>query len=230
MSGFASSTPHRGLAQRGSRRSRHRLIGAALMGVMLFASAVQAEGVPPDKAKPQEVKKANKAFGEGIKLFQKGDYEKAIKVFQQAHDIVARPDASLMIARSYRELGQLVEARAQFDKAKSEAEAAGKTSKKKDEYAQTIQQIDKDIADLDGILVKLEIALVDAPEGTKVDIDGDPVNQDLSKPVLSSPGTLSITATAPDGKKVTEQIQVNAGQTTKVELNFSKPPPPKKAA
>jgi hypothetical protein len=202
----------------GPLRSSHgrarAVCGAALIGSLLFASSAWAEGVAPAQATQQQAEEADKKFQEGQKLIEQGDFDSALVRFRESHDIVARPDSSLMIARVLRDTGQLVEARAEFEKALTEAKAAGA------KYKTTLADAKRDLADIDATLVRLNIELVNAPPGTTLSIDGEPVTQDISKPVLVTPGSLQIVAQTPAGKEAGQRVNVTAGESKKVRLVF----------
>jgi hypothetical protein len=161
---------------------------------------------------------AEKKFAEGKKLFEKGQFDRAAERFRASHDSVADPKSSLMLATALRNTGDLLTARAEYRRARAEAEDAVTTDEK---YRSTLAQIRQSMDELDSVLGRLSIELVHAPAGTEVMVDGDPVPRaKLAEPVFVAPGSVTVEATAPDGTVARRAVSVNAGQSASVELRF----------
>lgn len=201
----------------GNRR-RIATAGLILAAAMLGASPVWAEGVTPWDASAKEARSAEVKFKAASKLYDKGEFDKAIELFQESYEIVASPNTSLMIARAYREGGQLRKSMAEFHHAVEVAEAAAEHSEK---YKPALDAAKKELADLEATMGHIEVDLVNAPEGTRVVIDGDRVD-DIATPVTVQPGTISVVATSPDGRETRQQVEVSAGVTKKVRLGFAR--------
>jgi hypothetical protein len=156
----------------------------------------------------------------GKNLLAKGKFEEALAKFREAHNLVASPKASLMIARAYRQTGELVTAHAEYSKALSEARAAAEASPKYEETRATIQ---KELDELEGVLGKLVVKLIHAPAGTEVTVDGQPVEAaKLSAPILVAPGDFDVVATTPSGDVTRKMASITAGQSSTVELAFAR--------
>jgi hypothetical protein len=89
-------------------------------------------------ASPAQKRDAERKFAEGQKLFEKGKFDEAMARFRASHDRVADPKASLMIATALRNTGDLLTARAEYKKARAEAEHAVKTD---ESYGSTLTKI-----------------------------------------------------------------------------------------
>ena len=191
------------------------------VAVGLFVNApAWARGVAVEDATAKQKSDVERKLSEGKKLVAKGKFEEAIARFREAHDIVQSPEATLMIARARRDTGELVAAHADYLTALEEAETAAKAEPK---YESTLAAIRKDLEDLEGVLGKLVIKLVHAPEGTEVTVDGQPIEAArLASPLLVAPGLMDVVATAPDGDVSRRQATVNAGQSATVELAFQR--------
>lgn len=137
--------------------------------------------------------------------------------FQESYDALPDPKALLMLARIQRDNGELLKARATYQKARAAAEAAeadGHGSRA------TLDEIKNEVRDIDGVLGFITIELSHAPPGTRVSIDGSDVTGELGKPIRAEPGPLVITATAPGGLEKSENAMVKAGQSSSVTLAF----------
>jgi hypothetical protein len=198
---------------------------AVALGLFVSAPA-WARGVAVGDATAKQRSDVERKLSEGKKLVAKGKFEEAIALFRAAHDIVQSPEATLFIARARRDTGELVAAHADYLTALEEAETAAKTETK---YESTLTAVRKDLEDLEGVLGKLVIKLVYAPEGTEVTVDGQPIDAaKLASPLLVAPGTMDVVATAPDGDVSRRQATVNAGQSATVELAFQRKGEPAK--
>ena len=113
---------------------------------MLATNPAWADGVPVSEASKAQLKAAEKKNAAANKLFKVGNFQKAIELFLESHDIVADPNVSLMVARSYREMGELLPTRAEFLGALKEAEAAAQHDSK---YQQTVSTIQKELQELE---------------------------------------------------------------------------------
>ena len=187
---------------------------------LVVAAPVRAEGVSVEEASAKQNDAMERKLSEGKKLLTKGKFEEALVKLREAHAIVASPKASLMIARAYRDTGELVKAHAECSRAIEEARAAVKAEPK---YEETLTEAQKELENLDGVVGKLVIKLIHAPAGTEVTVDGEPIDAaKLSSPLLIAPGEVAVVATAPDGQVARRQASVMAGQSAKVELPFAR--------
>jgi len=171
-------------------------------------------------ASPTQKRDAERKLAQGTKLFEKGKFDEAIARFRASHDSVADPKASLMIADALRNTGDLLTARAEYQRARAEAEEAIGTDEK---YRSTLSKVREKMDELEGVLGRLSITVFHAPEGTEVTVDGElvPVTK-LGEPVYVAPGSVTVEATAPDGTIARRVVSVNAGQSAGVELPFSR--------
>ncbi len=199
---------------------RRRLARLLLLFALSVAPLAQAAGVAVGDATAAQNDAFERKLVLGKNLLAKGKVEEALAKFRDAHAIVASPKASLMIARAYRDTGELVTAHAEYSTALSEARAAAEASPKYEEILATIR---KELEDLDGVLGKLVVKLIHAPAGTEVTVDGRPVDASkLSSPLLVAPGDFDVVATAPDGEVARRMTSISAGQHATVELAFAR--------
>jgi hypothetical protein len=126
-----------------------------------------------------------------------------------------------MIATALQNTGDLLKARAEFMRARTEAEDAVRAD---ESYRSTLTKIREGIAELEGVLGRLRVRLVDAPQGTAVTVDGEPVPAaKLVEPLFVAAGSVTVEATAPDGTVARQVVSINAGGSAAVELLFTRP-------
>jgi hypothetical protein len=195
-----------------------RWFAAGFICTFLAAVPAWAEGVPLREATKAQQKSAQKKFDHGKRLFDAGQFDQALKAFKDAHAVVKSAGTSLMIARTQQNLGDLLAAREHYRAALAEAEAGSAHDSQQGDTAKIAQT---ELDELEGILAKLTIKLIHAPEGTRVSIDDAAIDPAaLQEPLILPPGQVTVVATAPDGTEVSRQVSLNAGQSTSVDLPF----------
>lgn len=158
--------------------------------------------------------------GKGYELFEGGYYARAIEFFQQAEARYHAPPHLLYIARAQVKLGKLIEAEATYQKVideplGSEAPAPFREAQTsaKAELTETHILVPSLVIDLDG----------DVPSGTRVSIDGAPVeSKAIGKPMRQNPGTHIVTAEPPGQAPIgrTVVLKLGGGEDTHVTLQF----------
>lgn len=185
---------------------------------LLFAGPARAAGVRVTDASAAQKRAAAKKLGEGKKLLEQGKSEAALARLRAAHDSVADPNVSLLIATTLRNTGDLLAARAEYLRARAEAEEAAMTD---ETWRGALTKIREGLTELEGVLGRLNIKLVHAPAGTEVVVDGEPVPlKNLSEPLFVVAGSVTVEATAPDGTVARHVVALNAGERAAVELAF----------
>lgn len=174
-------------------------------------------------ATPSQQRASQQKLAEGQRSFKAGKLEQAAQSFEAACAIVRHPEARLMLARSYQNMGELLKANAAYKEAVADAEAAAKNDAR---HRETLRTAQRELAELEGVLAKLTIQLRHAPEGTSVTIDGEQVPvEKLAQAILLQPGQVNVVAVTSDGREVSRTITLNAGQDAKVDLAFVKAEP-----
>lgn len=195
-----------------------QLFLVALAAELFVASPAWAEGVSVAEATAAQRKQATQELAKGQKLFKAAKFPEAIVALSKSHDIVADPQARLLIARAQQNGGDLVAALAEYQGTVREARPLARND---DKYRALLEAAQRELKELEGVVAKVTIRVRYAPPGTKVDIDGDVVPSDkLSEPVVLTPGLVRITARTPDGLETDRQVTLTAGQDAKVELAF----------
>jgi hypothetical protein len=220
MVALGSSRRRRPLCPRSSGACAALALSLALA---LSSAHAAAAGTPIYEATPAELKSAQQTFAAGNRLYDAREFAHAITAFRASHDIVASPNSSLMIARCYRELGKLREAVLSFREALAEASAAAARDKRK--YGSTLDAVQSELADLDPVVGRITIELVNAPDGTKVSIGDEPIAESaLTEALPVAPGTIKVNAIAPSGASVSRDVSVAASQSVAVKLEFEAAP------
>jgi hypothetical protein len=180
----------------------------------MVAPARADDGAPTAAEKAR----AKKLLDRGLKLYSQGKLDEAMTAFKESREIAPDPRAQLMIARVQRDQGELLKAHDTYKAALDQAEQAQARGEAR---RATLDELRKDLRELDGVLGWVTIELSHAPSGTRVSIDGNDVTSKLEGPIRVAPGPLVILATAPGGVEKSRKLSVKAGETANVELAFT---------
>src|SRR5687767_9525163 len=112
---------------------------AALVG---WTALAYGAGVPVDQASKAQWKAAQKTFHVGDELYDAKRFAEALTAYRASHEIVASPNARLMMGRCLRELGRLSESYAELEAAVADAEAA---AAKEEKYRDTARASREDL-------------------------------------------------------------------------------------
>jgi hypothetical protein len=200
-------------------RTRARL--RAAFTLVLPAAVALARPVWAGPAAEREAARA--LAGKGYELFEAGQYQRAIELFQQAEGRFHAPPHLLYIARAEVKLGKLLDARATLQRIVDEKLAADAPAPFKE--AQTSAR--SDLTEVEVLIPTIVIAFDGAaPPGTRVLVDGAPVEAaSLGQPLRQDPGAHVVTALPPGMPPVTRSVLLSVGGAeTRVALAFPKPP------
>jgi hypothetical protein len=191
-----------------------RVLAAALLAPFVIAAPARADDAPSAAEKAR----AKKSLDRGLKLYSQGKLDEAMTAFKASREAAPDPKATLMIARVERDMGELLKAHDTYKSALEQAEAAAARGESR---RSTIDEIRKDLRELDGVLGWVTIELSHAPSGTRVSIDGNDVTGKVGGPIRVAPGPIAVVATAPGGVEKSRKLSVKAGETANVELEFT---------
>jgi tetratricopeptide (TPR) repeat protein len=150
---------------------------------------------------------ADALFREAQAAYQKGEFERAAELFEQAHALAPSANIEFNAAQSWRRAGQLARA--------AEAYEAALASGSLDEEMRDTSR--RKLAELTPKVGRLE---VDEPEGASVSI-AHAVKLPIPARVYLEPGSYRALLQSGD-KRWTRQVHIRAGET----LRMSAPPPP----
>jgi hypothetical protein len=194
-------------------QARDLLGPCTLLAFMLAAHTLRAAGAPVDRATPEQKHLAQKTFEAADELYEAGRYEEASSAFRGSYEIVASANSLLMVARSERELGHLVEAYEVFQRSLTLAEdGAGR-------YAETANAIREELAGLREHLGFLVLGRGKLPDGTIVLLDERVVqNSQLAQPIAVIPGKTTISIKTPTGQLSQRALSVAPAQSVEIAL------------
>ena len=197
------------------------LVATALIGL---APAARATGVDPAVATAVQREQAQAHFLKGKELFDKNDFAGALDEFRASIEIVASPNARLYVARSQRELGNLVEAYVEFGRTAAEAKEHEREDGRYGKAAEAA------LAERDAIAPKLGFVLLTVKgtnDSTNVNVGGSQLlRASWNDPVPVKPGAVDVEAVTPGVLPVRKTVNVSAGQKVQLELDAGAPPSP----
>jgi hypothetical protein len=199
----------------------------ALLSFLLifFAWFETASGAPPTAEKAKEI--AQKVYVQGVDHYKAGRLLEALAAFRASYDMVPSPNSHLMIARTLRERGELIEAYGEFGKVVLEADAAAARDVK---YESASQASRSERAKLRARLTMVTIFVKDPPPDLHVTI-GDKVieKESWGRPIAVVPGALVAHATASGRPDQRQELPAVPGGDLAVTFDFasaaSRPPP-----
>ncbi len=160
---------------------------------------------------------------EGIKLYIKGEYERALAKFERAHQSFPAPTLGLRAARCLAKLGRLVEATKRYD-----AVIATKLGPKAPYvHFEAKRQARQERNKLAASIPLLKVTIVGAPvKQVVVSVDGHPLAiRSIGKAIPIDPGRHEVRAQRGDAT-VRQKVELARGQTQTVVLKL----PPVSAA
>jgi hypothetical protein len=192
----------------------NRTLVAALVAVALVAPPLGTA-----IAQPATSAAAREQFASAQKAFDAKSYDAALTQFRKLVTETGSPNARLYVARSLRELGNVVEAYDEMALTVREATARAESEPK---YTPTRDAAAAELALLDPKVGKLVVAIAEPGPGTKVTLNGKEVPADrLGSPITVEPGTITVLATSPGTAGMRQNATVKAGETKTVTLTLS---------
>ncbi len=174
----------------------------------------------PAAAKPPTKKQkdaARKAYAEGEKAFNGGDYASAVVAFQKANEAIKSPQADYWIAKALDAQNKTGEAIAAYESFLAEPESS-KVGEQKLADAKT--RLDALKATLVG-----EVALDTDPPGASVSVDGAPQEGQQPMTLKLTPGKHHVTVTAAGYQPKDFDLEVKGGDQQKQSIALVKEAP-----
>ena len=176
---------------------------------LTLSSLGQAAGVPVEQASEEQKTLAREKFQAARTAFDERRFSDALEGFRASYDVVASPNAHLMIAESQRELGQLATAYETFGKVAVEADDASRSDPKYADTAATVRQ------KRDALRAKIALLTIDlggpVPAGARLTVAGRPVAVErASEPIAVDPGVVMVVLTA-GNVPIAREIEATAG-------------------
>ena len=188
----------------------------ALLVTVLWPSPAQAQGAPVDQATEEQKAAARESFVEARQAFLSGSFTDALDAFRASYDIVASPNAHLMIANTLLEMGKNAEAHDEFVEVIEEADALAATEPK---YVQTADSAREKLAELAPLIGTLAVEVEGADDSATLHVAGQPIDRARwGQPIAVEPGLVSVRLSAAGGDGGRD-VAVMAGETTSIAIS-----------
>jgi hypothetical protein len=159
---------------------------------------------------------AAEQFRRAITMFDEGNCEEALPLFEKAFSATQSPNARLYVARCLAQLGRLPEA---YREMKGTVDVARQKAVDDDKYVKTRDAAAAELAQLEPRVGKLVVALPEAPEGATIEVNGHAIDEaERGVPFPVEPGILVVVARAPGRETVTREIEIAGGETKTVAI------------
>jgi hypothetical protein len=203
------------------------LIGLAT--TTLLRAAV-AEGVAVEQANDTQRAEARTLFLRARQAFDQRRFVDALDDFRASYDVVASPNARLMIAHSLRELGRNAEAYEELSASLAQAEKAAASDPK---YAGSADSARQEMDQIRGRVGMVTVTVTSDDPAASLTIGGRRVERARwGTPVPVDPGTITVSLSSAQGSTV-EELKVDAGGEASLSIGARKdddpkplPPPP----
>ncbi len=169
--------------------------------VVLMAALV----VPAHALAQDDAAEARRHFDAGVRLFQAGDFGRALDEFRDAYRIRPHPSVLVNMANCYVEMGRPVEASEHFERYLRESGEVAPERRAEVERA------------LGQARAALGQVRVEGPPGSMIFLDGASMGQTpLSRPAEVNPGPHIVELRHPDGSVQEERVEVERGGSVTV--------------
>lgn len=203
----------------GWRSMRTRVRETFLCVALLGAFPAAAYGQPAPESIEAAKEAARIAADKGQEHFDAGRYKEAIAAFRDADQKFHAPTIQLMIARAHEKLGQLREARAQYQQVVDEKLALYAPRP----FFQAQLDAKKEMEALIPRIPTLQVTVKGAPAAdVQLTVDGRTATVGEALPL--DPGEHAVVATAPDGAQATQQVKLEERARKQIALVLQPPP------
>ena len=176
-----------------------------------LGGAAWAGGVPVQSATEEQKESASTAYLSAKEAFDARNFDEALSGFRASYDIVASPNARLMVVASLSELGRHAEAYEEVVPAIAEAKEAAATDPK---YEGTVASLERARDDLRAKIGLLTVTVDPSVQGD-VTLDGKTISPDrLGQPVAVMPGPHVVAVAGGESR----DVEVQAGGDAAVAL------------
>jgi len=167
---------------------------------------------------------AAEKFKQAQERYEAKDFTSGLELARAALEATGSPNARLYVARCLRELDRLSEAHEEMERTLRDAREAAKTDPK---YVATRDTAAAELALLDQKVGKVIVALVDAPPGARVELNGKAIDATrYGQPIAVPPGDVVLKGSGDGAEPVEKQSSIKAGETQTLTLVFREPSTP----
>jgi hypothetical protein len=195
------------------------LVSAPAFAADAKAAAGKADAAPAAAKPPTKKQKdaARKAYADGEKAYNSGDYAAAAVAFQKANEAIKSPQADYWIAKSLDQQNKTEEAIAAYESFLAEPESSKVGDQK---LADAQQRLDALKATLPA-----EVAVETDPMMATVAVDGAPQQGETPMTLKLTPGKHRLTVTSNGYQSKDVDIDVTGGTQTKQTIALTKEVP-----
>ena len=199
--------------------------------LLALALALGAFAPPPAGAAPhssEQSRAAARALADrGYELYAAGEYAEALAAFREAERHYPAPSILLMVARTFKGLRRLLEARSVYERVVAEK----LDSSAPRAFIEAQEMAKGELTALMRRIPMLQIAVAGArTEEVTITVDGvaAPAN---AEPLPKDPGTYTVVVRVPGQAPVERAVTLEEGRTERLTVDFSRPettdtPPP----
>lgn len=193
-------------------------LAATSIAPLAHAQATPAAGAAAKEPDKKTRDAARKAYGEGQKAYEKGDFPAAYEGFKQAHDLIPSAHAQYWMAMSIDKQYKVAEALAAFEVFLANPDA-GKVGEEKLAAAQARQK------ELKATTIA-QINLTTTPAGATVTVDGEQQEGQTPMGLELEPGDHKLVVTAEGYQPKELDLTVEAGQKLEEAIELVPEPAP----
>jgi tetratricopeptide (TPR) repeat protein len=193
---------------------RCTLVAVMLVGGLLAPGPALA-GASLEKATSAEKRDAGNAYTRGMAAFQKKRYAEALAEFEKSFAVVKSPNALLMVARCFAQMGELLKAHEAFVETEHLTAGLGDLAAR---YEATAQASLEERLELEKQLGWASVLVKDAKPGYRVMLGERELQADeWGREVIVLPGSFEVELVTPEGT-IRETLVVPVGAKASVTL------------
>ena len=179
-----------------------------------WAADSVAAGVPVDEATAAQKADANRLFLDAKREFEQKPSERSLEGFRASYEIVASPNALLMVGRALLALERLEEA---YEVLEDTVRVAREAAEKDPKYGETVQLAQSDLDLLRASVGLVTLSVVGATDDAQVFLDGKPVDRERwGKEIPLRMGNVTLTVASEGHPEYRQVLVVGAGRSTHV--------------
>ncbi len=177
------------------------LVGSALV----LLTATPAWSVSVDDATAEQRSAAQKMFEAGDELYEGGRYDEAARAFRASYGVISSPNSRLMLARSLRDAGQLVEAFVEYQGTIADANASG------GRYDEALTSATAEVQAVRAKLAFVEVNAASASQADELRLGSRSVSLSGATEVPVEPGEVTVGLFRSGNAVLTETVALAAG-------------------
>ena len=150
---------------------------------------------------------ARELFGQGVAAMEAEDYQRARELFNQAYELSQRPNILVNLGSAQRQLGELLEARASYERFLEES-----TDRRLN------RRVEAELEDVESLIPQLTIRVENLGGGDRVQVDGEDV-ETLDEAFEINPGLREVRVMRGERQLTSIRVRVEPEGRELVELS-----------